>query len=91
MISMDKEAKPKQAGPRGRAAKADGESAALKKIAAMPGAYRAMGVRLHAIIISECAGAGAAGLVRDAGVCAGREGGVLLSRGAERAIHDAGL
>ena len=91
MISMVMEAKPKQAGPRGRAAKADGESAALKKIAAMPGAYRAMGVRLQAIIISECAGAGAAGLVRDAGVCAGREGGVLLSRGAGRAIHDAGL
>ena len=50
-------------GPRGRAAKADGESAALEKIAAMPGAYRAMGVRLHAIIISECAGAGAAGCI----------------------------
>jgi hypothetical protein len=30
--------------------KADGESAVLAAIAAMPGPYRAMGVRLHAII-----------------------------------------
>jgi uncharacterized protein YdhG (YjbR/CyaY superfamily) len=35
---------------RGRAAKADGESAALSKIAAMPGPYPAIGERLHAII-----------------------------------------
>ncbi len=33
-----------------RADKADGESAVLAKIAAMPGPYRAMGERLHAII-----------------------------------------
>jgi uncharacterized protein YdhG (YjbR/CyaY superfamily) len=33
-----------------RAGKADGESAVLAKIAAMPGPYRAMGERLHAII-----------------------------------------
>ena len=43
-------------GPRGRAAKADGESAALEKIAAMPGAYRAMGGRLHTIIKSSAPG-----------------------------------
>ena len=33
-----------------RADKADGESAVLAKIAAMPAPYRAMGERLHAII-----------------------------------------
>jgi hypothetical protein len=33
-----------------RADKADGESAVCAKIAAMPGPYRAMGERLHAII-----------------------------------------
>ncbi len=38
----------KKAAP--RADKADGESALLAKIAAMPGPYRAMGERLHAII-----------------------------------------
>ena len=36
--------------PGPRADKADGESAVLAKIAAMPGPYRAMGERLHAII-----------------------------------------
>ena len=56
MKSKVKEAKPKQPGPRGRAVKADGESAALEKIAAMPGAYRAMGGRLHAIIKASAAG-----------------------------------
>ena len=35
---------------RGRASKADGESAVLAKIAAMPGTYPAIGERLHAII-----------------------------------------
>ena len=42
----------KKAAPRPapRADKADGESAVLAKIAAMPGPYRAMGERLHAII-----------------------------------------
>ena len=35
-------------GPRGD--KADGERAVLAKIAAMPGPYRAMGERLHAIV-----------------------------------------
>jgi hypothetical protein len=36
--------------PGPRADKADGESAVLAKIAAMPGPYRAMGERLHALI-----------------------------------------
>ena len=36
--------------PRKAAKKADGESAVLEKIAAMPGANRAMGERLHALI-----------------------------------------
>jgi hypothetical protein len=42
----------KKAAPRPapRADNADGESAVLAKIAAMPGPYRAMGERLHAII-----------------------------------------
>jgi hypothetical protein len=42
----------KKAAPRPdpRADKADGESAVLEKIAAMPGPDRAMGERLHAII-----------------------------------------
>ncbi len=35
---------------RPRAARADGESAVLAKIAAMPGPSRAMGERLHAVI-----------------------------------------
>jgi hypothetical protein len=35
---------------RSRASKADGESAVLAKIAAMPGPYPAIGKRLHAII-----------------------------------------
>src|SRR5262249_31766565 len=43
-------AKKAAARPGPRADKADGESAVLEKIAAMPGPYRAMGERLHAII-----------------------------------------
>jgi hypothetical protein len=43
-------AKKAAARPGPRADKADGESAVLAKIAAMPGPYRAMGERLHAII-----------------------------------------
>jgi hypothetical protein len=40
----------KKSAARPRADKADGESAVLAKIAAMPEPYRAMGERLHAII-----------------------------------------
>ena len=36
---------------RSRAGKADGEAAVLAKIAAMPAPYRAMGERLHALIL----------------------------------------
>jgi hypothetical protein len=43
-------AKKAAARPRPRADEADGESAVLAKIAAMPAPYRAMGERLHAII-----------------------------------------
>ena len=43
-------AKKSAARPDLRADKADGESAVLANIAAMPGPYRAMGERLHAII-----------------------------------------
>jgi uncharacterized protein YdhG (YjbR/CyaY superfamily) len=45
-----KAAKKPAAHPRPRADKADGESAVLAKIAAMPEADRALGARLHAII-----------------------------------------
>jgi hypothetical protein len=45
-----KAAKKAAARPGPRADKADGESAVLAKIAAMPEPYRAMGERLHAII-----------------------------------------
>ena len=37
--------------PRPRTVKADGEAAVLAKIAAMPAPYRAMGERLHALIL----------------------------------------
>ncbi len=48
---MDKKKPPKAASrPGPRADKADGESAVLEKIAAMPEPYRAMGERLNAII-----------------------------------------
>jgi uncharacterized protein YdhG (YjbR/CyaY superfamily) len=43
-------AKKAAARPAPRADKADGESAVLAKIAAMPEPYRAMGERIHAII-----------------------------------------
>jgi uncharacterized protein YdhG (YjbR/CyaY superfamily) len=43
-------AKKATARPGPRADKADGESAVLAQIAAMPGPYRALGERLHAII-----------------------------------------
>ena len=45
-----KAAKKAAARPGPRADKADGESAVLAKIAAMPGPDRALGERLHAII-----------------------------------------
>jgi hypothetical protein len=39
--------------PRSRASKADGESAVLEQIAAMPEAERVIGERLHAIIMAS--------------------------------------
>jgi hypothetical protein len=45
---MSEKKAPARPGP--RAGKADGESAVLAKIAAMPAPYRAMGERLHAVI-----------------------------------------
>jgi hypothetical protein len=50
MKETKKETTLNQQKPGPRADKADGESAVLAKIAAMPGPYRAMGERLHAII-----------------------------------------
>jgi hypothetical protein len=49
-------AKKVAARPGPRADKADGESAVLAKIAAMPEPYRAMGERLHAIIKASAPG-----------------------------------
>jgi hypothetical protein len=48
--TTNKAAKKATARPDPLAGKTDGESAVLAKIAAMPGPYRAMGERLHAII-----------------------------------------
>lgn len=48
---VGKPAKKTAARPGPRAAKADGEAAVLAKIAAMPAPYRAMGERLHALIL----------------------------------------
>jgi hypothetical protein len=42
--------KPAEGTTKRTAKKADGESAVLEKIAAMPGPYRSMGERLHAVI-----------------------------------------
>lgn len=50
MTEPEKEAPPSQQKPGPRTKKANGESAALTAIAAMPEPYRAMGERLHAII-----------------------------------------
>ena len=50
MTEPKKERTLNQRGPRLRAGKADGESAVLAAIAAMPGPYRDMGERLHSII-----------------------------------------
>ncbi len=50
MTEPKKETTLKQQKPGPRADKADGESAVLAAIAAMPEPYRAMGERLHAII-----------------------------------------
>jgi hypothetical protein len=50
MSKTKKETTRSQKKPRKRAAKADGESAVLAAIAAMPGPSRAMGERLHGVI-----------------------------------------
>ncbi len=50
MKKTKKETTLRQPRPRPRAKQADGESAVLVKIAAMPGPDRAIGERLHAII-----------------------------------------
>ena len=60
-----------------RADKADGESAVLAKIAAMPEPDRAMATRLHAPQ-SQRASPLAEDLVRDGRVCQGRQGRLLL-------------
>ena len=66
-----------------RAGKADGESAVLAKIAEMPEPDRAMGKRLHAIIKASAPALSPKTLVRDARVCQGRQGRLLLPKRAE--------
>ena len=66
-----------------RAAKADGESDVLAKIAEMPEPDRAMAERLHAIIKASAPALSPKTLVRDARVCQGRQGRLLLPERAE--------
>ena len=66
-----------------KADKADGESAVLAKIAEMPEPDRAMGKRLHAIIKASAPALSPKTLVRDARVCQGRQGRLLLPKRAE--------
>src|SRR3954451_7050891 len=71
----------KAAARRGRAAKADGESDVLDKIAEMPEPDRGRAApRCHQ---GRCAGPRAEALVRDAGLRQGRQGGLLFSECAE--------
>ena len=60
--------------------KPDGESAVLATFAAMPEPDRTLGERLHALDQSQRAGAHAETLVRDARVCQGRQGRLLLPK-----------
>ena len=76
-----------------RADKADGESDVLAKIAEMPEPDRAMGERLHAIIKASAPALSPRTLVRDARVCQGRQGRLLLPKRAEvqNEVRDARL
>ena len=73
--------------------KAAGESAVLAAIAAMPEPDRAMAQRIHAIITASAPDLCAENLVRDARVCQGRQGRLLLPKRAEvqREVRDARL
>ena len=62
------------------ARKADGESALLAKVAEMPEPDRAIAKRLHAIVKASAPGLYAENLVRDARVCQGRQGRLLLPK-----------
>ena len=70
-----------------RADKADGESAVLAKIAEMQEPDRAMAKRLHAIIKASAPALSPKTLVRDARVCQGRQGRLLLPKRAEVQIE----
>jgi hypothetical protein len=67
------------------AKKATGEAAVLEKVAAMPEHFRAMGERIHALIVRR-AGAPADRVVGHAGIREGRRDRLLFPRGQE--IHD---
>ena len=69
---------PGQQKPGPQAATADGEIAVLATIAAMPEPDRIIGQRLHEIIKASASVLFAETLVRDAGVCKGRQGCLLL-------------
>ena len=66
-----------------RADKADGESAVLAKIAALPQPDRAMGERLHAIIKANAPALSPKTWYGDARVCQGRQCRLLLPKCAE--------
>ncbi len=66
-----------------RAAKVAGESDVLAKIAEMPESDRAMAERIHAIVKASAPAPLAETLVRDARVCQGRQGRLLLPKRAE--------
>ena len=63
-----------------RTGTADGENDVLAKIAALPQPDRAMAERIHAIIEGQRARTLAENLVRNARLCQGRQGGLLLPK-----------
>ena len=84
----------KEAARLGRGAdKADGESAVLAKIAAMPAPDRALGERLHAIIKASAPALAPSLWYGMARVCQGRQGRLLLPKRAEvqNEVRDARL
>ncbi len=76
--AMKERARELKAEARANKDKAHGESAVLAKIAEMPEPDRAMAERLHAIITASAPVPLAEDLVRDARVCQGRQGRLLL-------------
>ena len=76
--AMKERARELKAAARGKKGAADGESDVFAKIAEMPEPDRAMAMRIHEIIMARRASPRAENLVRDAGVCQGRQGCLLF-------------